>query len=159
MSLLEKNFFDLFELPLSLSLDVDTLEKTYKRLQRLTHPDRFAAKSDLEKKLAIQMSSRINQAYTVLKDPVKRAVYFFELQGIATDFEKNTVMNSEFLMKQMAWREAMYHQPDVVKIEVQTEFNQTYALLSELKAQDAEAIVAKLSALKFYQKLLQELGV
>jgi len=49
-------------------------------LQQEFHPDRFASKGDVDKRLAVQTASLINQAYDTLKSPLKRAQYLLELQ-------------------------------------------------------------------------------
>lgn len=55
----------------------------------------------------MQWSSRINQAYQRLRDPLKRAAYLCELRGAPTEAENNTAMTPAFLMQQIAWREAL----------------------------------------------------
>jgi molecular chaperone HscB len=55
----------------------------------------------------MQWSVRINEAYQRLKDPLKRAAYLCELRGAPIQAENNTAMPAEFLMEQMAWREAL----------------------------------------------------
>jgi len=50
---------------------------------------------------------RVNEAYQRLKDPLKRASYLCQLHGAPIDAESNTTMPREFLMQQMAWREAL----------------------------------------------------
>ena len=71
------------------------------------HPDRFADRPAAERRVAEQWASRINEAYAVLKDPVMRAVWLCEAAGRSVGAETNTRMPMDFLMQQMAWREAM----------------------------------------------------
>src|SRR5699024_10610872 len=46
-----------------------------------------------------------NEAYQVLKNPIKRATYLCEQQGMDVAAESNTSMPPAFLFKQMEWRE------------------------------------------------------
>ena len=70
------------------------------------HPDRFAAGSEAERRVAMQWATRANEAYRTLRDPVDRARYFLALKGFDTGEESNTAMPPDFLMQQMEWREA-----------------------------------------------------
>ena len=102
-----KNHFQLFDLPLAYSLNMQALERAYREVQREVHPDRFVSASDAEKRLAAQWATQANEAYRTLKSPLNRGRYFLRLNGIDTDEERNTAMPLEFLMQQMEWREAV----------------------------------------------------
>lgn len=99
--------FSLLNLTPVFSLDLDVLEKAWREVSARVHPDRFATASAAEKRVAMQWASRINQAYDVLRKPVKRAAYLCELAGYSVDAENNTRMDTAFLMKQMQWREEL----------------------------------------------------
>jgi molecular chaperone HscB len=83
------------------------LDAAYRDLQGRVHPDKFAAATDAEKRVAMQWATRANEAYQTLKSPLKRAGYLCELNGIDLAIESNTHMPPAFLMQQMAWREAL----------------------------------------------------
>ncbi|HYE71664.1 MAG TPA: Fe-S protein assembly co-chaperone HscB [Aquabacterium sp.] len=99
--------FALFGLPHRFRQDRAAIDERWKQLQREAHPDRFAAQGAAAQRVAMQWSVRINEAYQRLKDPLKRAAYLCELRGAAIDAENNTAMPADFLMEQMAWREAL----------------------------------------------------
>ncbi|MDH5712186.1 MAG: Fe-S protein assembly co-chaperone HscB, partial [Gammaproteobacteria bacterium] len=82
------------------------------QLQKAVHPDRFAHGSDQEKRIAMQQTSLINQAFQTLKEPVSRAQYMLKLQGIDMDSETDTTMDAEFLMEQMEFRESIVEVQD-----------------------------------------------
>ena len=75
-------YFELFSLPAHLHLDVAALEKQFYVLSRKLHPDRFAAKPAAEQEAALAESSRLNDAYRTLKDPILRTQYMLSLEGV-----------------------------------------------------------------------------
>lgn len=83
------------------------MDARWKSLQREAHPDKFAAQGAAAQRVAMQWSVRINEAYQRLKDPLRRASYLCELNGSPIHAENNTAMPTDFLMQQMAWREAL----------------------------------------------------
>ena len=53
----------------------DDIRKAYRKCAAQWHPDKFASKSDAEKKEAEAKFKQIGAAYECLKDPEKRAIY------------------------------------------------------------------------------------
>jgi molecular chaperone HscB len=102
-----QNHFQLFGLPCAFSLDKELLEKAYRDIQSGVHPDRFAAASDAERRASLQWTTRVNEAYRALKDPVQRGKHLLELHGVDVAFETNTQMPTEFLMQQLELREEL----------------------------------------------------
>src|SRR5688572_9098320 len=76
-----KSHFKLFGLEPSYAVNTAALEQAYRDLQALIHPDRFAAAGDAERRASMQMTTKVNEAYRTLRDPVQRAVYLLELKG------------------------------------------------------------------------------
>ena len=99
--------FALFGLEPRFALDADALDTAYKRVQDKVHPDRFAAATPAERRVAMQWAARANEALQTLRSPVRRAAYLCELNGIRLGAESNTVMPPAFLMQQLEWREAL----------------------------------------------------
>ncbi len=104
---LQSTDFELFGLPTQFAQDRAVLDAKWKELQRQVHPDKFAAQGAAAQRVAMQWSVRINEAYERLKNPLKRATYLCELHGAPINAETNTAMPSEFLQKQMEWRELL----------------------------------------------------
>ena len=102
-----QNHFDLFGLAPAYALETDALERSYREIQSRVHPDRFAHAGDAERRASLQWTTRVNEAYRTLKDPVQRARHLLELHGVDVAFETNTAMPSDFLMEQMELREAL----------------------------------------------------
>lgn len=100
-----KNHFELFGLPVGFQIDTDELASRYRELQKVVHPDRFAAADAHSQRLSLQNATRVNEAFQTLKDPMRRAGYLLALRGI--DVEQQTLDDPAFLMQQMEWREAL----------------------------------------------------
>ncbi len=102
----DKNFFQLFRLPVQFALDAATLSNRYRELQREIHPDRFAGKGDREQRLAVQYATHVNEAFETLKSPLQRAEYLLSLAGLSDDGQQTT-SDMGFLMQQMALRDEL----------------------------------------------------
>ncbi len=104
---LDDDHFTLFGLPARFALDRAQVDARWRALQTEVHPDRFAAQGPAAQRVAMQWAVRVNEAYRRLKDPLARAAYLCEHRGAPIAAESNTAMPADFLMQQMAWREAL----------------------------------------------------
>jgi molecular chaperone HscB len=102
-----KNYFELFGLPVRFDIDSADLTSRYRELQRRFHPDRFAASTPAERRLAMQTTAEINAGYQTLRDTVARGRYLLGLLGVSIDAETDTRMDPAFLMEQMELRETL----------------------------------------------------
>ncbi|MEK6662249.1 MAG: Fe-S protein assembly co-chaperone HscB [Pseudomonadota bacterium] len=102
-----KNHFQLFGLEPAFQLDLARLDQSFRDLQAQVHPDKFSHAPDAERRLSMQWSTHVNEAYQTLKQPISRARYLLKLHGVDTQEETNTAMPADFLMEQMEWREAI----------------------------------------------------
>jgi len=102
-----QNYFEIFGIPVSYTVDLNQLSETNRELQKQFHPDRFAAEGDDATRLAMQKTSLINQAYDALKDKIARGQYLLKMKGIEMQGETDTSMDHAFLMEQMEFREAI----------------------------------------------------
>jgi len=102
-----QNHFELFHLPATFAIDLKALDLAYHDVQNQVHPDKFSTAGDAEKRVAMQWATHANEAYRTLKHPVKRATYLCQLNGIDLQGESSASMSRDFLMQQMAWREAL----------------------------------------------------
>lgn len=162
-----QNHFDLFALPVTYDVDMPSLERAYRDLQREVHPDRYAAASDAEKRLAAQWATRANEGYQTLKSPLKRGRYFLRINGIDTEEESNTAMPLDFLEQQMAWREAVVEAKtardeatlDALSIQRATEEKQLFARLTNQLSNSSTLADARVTVrkLRFLEKLGEEI--
>ena len=76
------DYFAFFGLPRKLSLDVAALEREFYRLSRQLHPDLYGRASAEEQQWSLEKSSRLNDAYRTLRDPIARTEYLLSLEGV-----------------------------------------------------------------------------
>ncbi|OBS30851.1 Fe-S protein assembly co-chaperone HscB [Tepidimonas fonticaldi] len=161
---LQDDDFALFGVPRRFRLDRAALDARWKQLQRLAHPDRFAHQGAAAQRIAMQWSVRINEAYQRLRDPLRRAAYWCELQGVPIEAESNTAMPADFLLQQMQWREALDEARTPEDVEallqaVEAERRERLDALADaidVRA-DPQAAVAQVRALMFIERFADTL--
>ena len=76
------DYFTFFNLPRKLDVDVAELEREFYALSRKLHPDVNAGHEPREQEWSLEQSSRLNDAYRRLKDPIRRTEYLLKLEGV-----------------------------------------------------------------------------
>ncbi len=94
-------------MPLSSEVDTVLLEQKYKQLQAQLHPDRHVNAESGSKLAAIQQASILNDAYTTLKSPLRRAEHLLQLKGIDTGSYTQADLDKNFLLAQLRLREKL----------------------------------------------------
>ena len=89
-----RTYFEIFSLPAKLGIDTAALEKSFYALSRRLHPDRFAARSAEEQEAALGESSRLNDAYRTLKDPIARTEYLLKLEGVELEEQSKSATDT-----------------------------------------------------------------
>ena len=160
---LSSDFFTLFDLPIQFELDVQQLTARYRDLQRTVHPDKFADAPERDRRLALQQSAHINEAFNTLKSPLSRGRYLLQLKGIDnTQEQQNTAMDGAFLMQQMELREALAEVKEITQLnDFLTQLDQqTQSLLKDLAQQCLDEAYTQASdtvrKLQFFHKLNEQ---
>jgi molecular chaperone HscB len=164
------NFFALFNLSPSFEIDSIALAETYQKLQKLTHPDKFATAGATEKLIAVQKNAQVNDAYQALKKPLSRAEHILHLRGIELNHEQQTMQDNVFLMQQMEWREqledigsepgeieSLEQLDDEIQAELKGQLQTLSQLLAENNSEADQQSANILRKLKFLTKLRQEI--
>lgn len=81
------DLFSVLGLPPKLLIDLPTLNEQFRKLSLESHPDRDTSGSPEARAMAIKKSSRLNEAYRVLKDPWTRATYAVDLHSQSTTLD------------------------------------------------------------------------
>lgn len=119
------------------NVDAAQLDKTFKDLQRVLHPDLFAQRSAHEQDLAAANSALVNQAYQKLKTPLGRVKHLLELHDIdalSEDGRSSTLADPVLLMEVMDTRQSVEEAP-------------SRAALADIAKENAEKIEVCLAAL------------
>jgi molecular chaperone HscB len=74
--------FAYFGLPRKLDLDVARLERDFYLLSRKLHPDLYGTANAREQEWSLEQTSKLNDAYRTLKDPIARTQYLLRLEGV-----------------------------------------------------------------------------
>ncbi|MCZ6830816.1 MAG: Fe-S protein assembly co-chaperone HscB [Gammaproteobacteria bacterium] len=163
---LSQPYFSLFELPASYAVDTQQLTARYRELQKQLHPDRFASASAQEQRLAVQYSGFVNEAYTTLRHPLRRALYLLSLAGMDAKAVAGQHIDGGFLMQQMELREKLesFHDlvdPDTVMehllAEIEADWRELEGQLAQhLTANEIDAAATAAVKMQYLDKLRAE---
>lgn len=99
--------FETLGAPRRFDLDLTVLEKTHRELSRALHPDKFAQAGASERRAALEKAANVNEAWRILRDPIRRAEALFKLEGFAVGETNEPKARPIFLMEMMEEREAL----------------------------------------------------
>lgn len=77
------DYFQFLGLERKLNLDAADLERRFRDLSRLFHPDYFYNATAAERRASLERSSYLNDAYRTLKSPIGRIEYLLKIEGLA----------------------------------------------------------------------------
>ncbi len=98
------NYFELFDIPVSLHVDKATLPKKYFELQKKYHPDFYTQSDEAEQQDMLEKSSAINKALKTFQNKDSTIKYVLQLKGLLEEEEKYS-LPPDFLMDVMELNE------------------------------------------------------
>ena len=163
MSILNLNYFEIFDIEVEISINIDQLNKKYFSLQSKFHPDKFADSSNLEKSMATRISTYINDGYNTLSDFVSRVDYILQINDFIID-DNQTFKNSSFLSEQMIISdkisEAQPNEYDQIKNEITEKIKLLIPKMkSNLSNHEFDILYQNNSMMKFYKKNINQLSI
>jgi molecular chaperone HscB len=161
------NYFDLFEIPLSLNPDAAIVKKQFYKLSKQYHPDRLPQTDEAAKAEGLQKAAMINDAYKTLSDANKTMAYVLRLFQLLEEEEKYE-LPAAFLMEMMELNEAVSDYEDAPENEslktlaqqaLAAQFDQWDEAIKPLQntfeqAENKEAILIKIKDFYFRKKYL-----
>lgn len=98
--------FTMLQLPRTYDLDGAQIEKAFFEQSRKVHPDAVGSRNPTQLPDALTLSSRVNEAYRVISDPVTRADYLLEVSG-GPSCRQDKSVSQELLMEVLELRETI----------------------------------------------------
>ena len=149
------------------SLDSSALEQRHRDLSRALHPDRHAASGAAERRMALGRAIEVNEAFRILKDPVRRAEALLVRRGVQSGEGKEPPASPALLMEVMERREALAearqskNEAALTRLiaEVSAERARAEAALSRefaLPSANAAEILKRIGELRYYRRFLDE---
>jgi molecular chaperone HscB len=152
------NYFELFQLPITIKINQATLAQKYIELQKKYHPDFFAKGTEYEQEQALEISSQLNKALKTLKNQDQTIKYVLQLKQLLEEEEKYQ-LPTDFLMEMMELNEELGDNSTQRIEALQTQlYSQVQPIIENYN--DATATTADLLKLKEYyykKKYLQRI--
>jgi molecular chaperone HscB len=157
------NYFSLLDMPAAVDLDRTLLDLQYREQQLRWHPDRFAAAPAAERQQALQRASLLNDAYLVLKTPLRRAEHLVEL--LADGCTHNVRLPIDFLEQQLTARESLESAAgardrqavEALRRTAETAASERWSRLrQQITEQDLRSAQISLQELQFLHKFVEE---
>jgi molecular chaperone HscB len=99
--------FDTLGIAPTFDIDVGAVEKRYRDLSRVLHPDRHVEASPAERRLSLGKAVEVNEAWRLVRDPIRRAEALLRRRGVDIKEGTEPKADPEFLMEMMEQREAL----------------------------------------------------
>jgi molecular chaperone HscB len=88
-------------------LDLRALEQRHRDLSKALHPDRYTGAPAAERRLALGRAIDVNEAFRVLRDPIRRAEALVKKAGVAVGETAEPAAAPALLMEMMEVREEL----------------------------------------------------
>lgn len=151
--------FETLGIPPQYAIDLQAVEKLHRDLSRALHPDRYASASPSERRSALTKAADVNEAWRIVRDPIRRAEALLTLRGVPVGEDKEPKADPMLLMEMMEAREALSDPSQREKLGAQMERREKEvegAIAALLEAgKDVDAL-KKLGELRFVRRILQE---
>ncbi len=94
-------------IPRGFAIDRKAAEKNHRELSRALHPDRYLGAAPAERNRALSEAADVNEAWRIVRDPIRRAEALFRLAGATVGETSEPKTAPSFLMEMMELRESL----------------------------------------------------
>ena len=159
--------FETLGIPRNFDVDLAAVEKTHRELSRALHPDRFVNAGASERRAALSKAVEVNEAWRVVRDPIRRAEALLGLLGVRHDEGKEPEPDADFLMEMLELREALS------EAKAGKDLGEVRRMAAKITARakaveivrsdgfqrgDAASLVGKVGEFRFYRRFLDEVN-
>jgi molecular chaperone HscB len=150
------NYFEIFEIPVQLKVDRQSIAPKFFELSRKYHPDYFVGQGQENQALALEKSSALNKAYKTLLDADETIKYVLQLKGLLQEEEKYE-LPVDFLMEVMDINERLMEagqDPEMiqsVRSEIESLKKEIYEPVKEIVENYQEPVVTEKELLQVKQ--------
>ncbi|NDF98262.1 MAG: Fe-S protein assembly co-chaperone HscB [Chitinophagia bacterium] len=152
-------YFELFEIPVQLQVDIKQLSRKFLQLSRRYHPDFFTQDTPEAQEEALQQSALLNKAWNVFQQPDEILAYVLKLKGLLTEQEKFQ-LDPAFLMEMMEINEAIEEKDPTrqasLKVRLEELQQAIYAPIKKIVEEYQEGVTTEADLLKikayYFQK-------
>ena len=160
------NYFEWFEIPVSLKVDLQQVTRKFMEMQRKFHPDFHIGSSEEEQQEMMEKTSELNKAYVMFKNPDATMMYFLQVKGFWNPDQKET-LSPDFLMEMMDLNEKLEDGIDeeMAKKEVLSKIDEQNQGIEKIIAKDSaeinendiEIMIGYLNQKKYLKRILDRL--
>ncbi len=149
----------------SFDADLAAVEKVHRELSAALHPDRYMNATATERRRALAKAVEVNEAWRVVRDPIRRAEALLALRGVAVGEDREPQPDPELLMEMLEQREALAEARAARDLDgvrrlagsVEARMDETRKALSRgFAGGEGESLVRRLGELRFFRRLLDE---
>jgi len=154
-------------------LDLERVGARHRELSRALHPDRYVDRPANERRLALSRAIEVNQAFGIVRDPVRRALALLARHGVSVPEGSEPPAEPAFLMRMLELQEelaALAAQKDVSALErfieraAADEASAVEALAAGFSELERSApspevtreLIRRIGELRYYRRLLGE---
>lgn len=151
----------------SFEVDLTAAEKTHRDLSRALHPDRYVGASAAERRATLSKAIEVNEAWRIVRDPVRRAEALLELSGVEVGENREPKADPAFLANMLEQREALAEARSASDLravrrlarEISEQLRDAETDLSRGFARgETRRLLGRLGELRFYRRFLEEVS-
>ncbi len=128
--------FDTLGIEPAFVLDLPAVERRFRDLSRVVHPDRFSGSGATERRRALGKAVDASEAWRAVRDPIRRAEALLRRAGVESDERRQPRASQALLMEFMELRE------ELSEAKAAGDARQIEALLGRVKLREAAVLGA-----------------